>query len=268
MLVGGVAGLLVVIAAALVLDIHRVRPPRLVALLPRQTDEAVAGVSSLRPSKRALPALPSPALESKTVVETLPFQNLSQPSVVFGMLIENLEYAQLLHAHNFYEAFNATVKQAVAKEAGIGIGSEDVQLAVSPGSVVVECTIAVGNAEMAESVQVAVGSSTTLAGALAQNLAALAKMTAMFQAVSTGRIAVTHLSEPVIFGTLPPSTTTTGLPTTTGPTRPTTPPPTRTTTRNCKPQRAMCFMHSQCCSARCSSMHRCAASLAGYGFSA
>lgn len=224
-------------------------------------DEPIPGVS-LRPSKTALPAFPSAALvpssDMAPRVASPPPRKFKQPTVVFGMLIKNMDYARLVTARNFYEAFNATVKQAVASEAGSGIESSKVELAVSPGSVVVECTIAVGSAEVANDVQIAVGSSTRLAAELGMNLRVLSRMD-RFQSVSVGQIEVAHVSFPAVYGTQTPTTSTTGLPTTTRATRPTTPPP-----ELCRLKGATCFLDSDCCSGRCSAMHRCAMSLAQF----
>lgn len=233
-------------------------------------DEPIAGIS-LRPSRRALPALPAmpaalPSFEpedsplpaaahSRAVISNGPPSpsRYSQPSVVFGMLIKNLDYDRLEHASNFYRVFNATVKQAVASEAGIGIEPEDVRLAISSssGSVVVECAVAVADSEVASDVQVRIGSSSRLAEALGLNLRALGRVAA-WRAISVGQVEVASISDPVVLGTQEPTTMTTkALPTTTAPAPPT------TTERTCKGKGQMCFIHSQCCSGRCGGLHKC-----------
>lgn len=237
-------------------------------------DEPIAGIS-LRPSRRALPALPAmpaalPSLEpedsplpaaaaaqSSAVISNGPpsQSRYSKPSVVFGMLIKNLDYDRLEHASNFYRVFNATVKQAVASEAGIGIEPEDVGLSISSssGSVVVECAVAVADSEVASDVQVRIGSSSRLAEALGLNLRALGRVAA-WRAISVGQVEVASISDPVVLGTQEPTTrTTTKAP----PTTTTAPAPPTTTERTCKGKGQMCFIHSQCCSGRCGGLHKC-----------
>jgi len=234
-------------------------------------DEPIAGVN-LQPSAQALPALPAmpaalPALpEEHDPVEArsalrlrgrpppAPLKTYTQPSVVFGMLITNVMYERLVEASNFYQVFNATVKQAVASEAGIGVEPEDVELEVSPdrGSVIVECTIVMDDPEVASDVQVRITSSSRLAYQLGMNLRALTHMAATD--VSSGRIEVASISDPNVYGTKEPTTitTTTGPSTTTGP-----PTPAPTTTVDCNPKGQACFVHSQCCSGRCGGSHKC-----------
>lgn len=250
---------------------------------------AIAGVS-LQPGSQALPALPAasvaaPALpagdlphqsEGEAVAilaaaaasaqnSTLPeLRKYDQPVVVFGMLIKNLDYARLLAAPNFFETFNATVKQAVATEAGIGVEPEDVKLVVSPGDeeeVVIECTILVGDTEVASDVQLAVGASSKLRGELGLNLRTIISMD-IFADVAVGRVEVASVSDPVVYGTQPPTTTSSGPSTTTRLTLPMT-----TTPQACKATGIMCFMHAECCSGRCTSGHKCGASMAEYTLS-
>jgi len=205
-----------------------------------------------------LPGLPEPIVPAPGASETAPrryeLEVPHKPSVVFGMLIENLDFWQLTEHSNILASFNGTVKQAVASVAGNSVDSDDIALALSPGSVIVECTVKVPTADAAEKVQAALASSHRLADDLALNLEALVRID-MFQGISTGRIAVSGMSAPVIRGTTQPPSTTTGLTTSTVATPP---PPTTTTAPQCLAKGASCMLGAQCCSRRCTPLHRCA----------
>jgi len=233
-------------------------------------EEPIPGVR-LQPSQQALPALPAmpaalPALSSEggqlAAVSSGDARRYSQPAIVFGMLIRNINYERLMEASNIYAVLRATIRQAVASEAGIGVETEDVQLVVSPdvGGVIVECTIRAADDEVAGDVQLRIEASSRLREELELNLRAVSEMS-VWEQVAAGRIEVASIGEPVVYGTHEPTTVTS---TTEGPTTTTKPLPPTTTKRDCNDRGGVCFVHSQCCSGRCGRLHKCLATMSGF----
>lgn len=235
-------------------------------------EEPLLGIT-LQPNQQALPALPAmpaalpalpamPAAGQVAAASSSDGRRYSQPAVVFGMLIRSINYGRLMEASNIYTVFRATIRQAVASEAGIGVDPEDVHLVVSPdaGAVIVECTILAADAEVASDVQVRIESSSRLRKELELNLQAVSKMS-VWEQVAVGRIEVASISDPAVYGTHEPTTVTS---TTGGPTTTTQPPPTTTTKRDCVAKGAVCFVHSQCCSGRCGGLHKCLPGMEGF----
>mmetsp|Transcript_135267 Transcript_135267/g.342265 ORF Transcript_135267/g.342265 Transcript_135267/m.342265 type:complete len:342 (+) Transcript_135267:59-1084(+) len=229
----------------------------------------------LRPGSQALPGLPRAEVPHDEQTERpirvaradimhgrYELEVPSKPFVVVAFLIESLDYQQLMEHSNFLALFNATVKQAVASVASNNVDSEDVMLALSAGSVVVECAITVPTAVVAESVKTALESSHRLSGDLAQNLEALVRID-MFQSISMGRVMVARMSTPVIHGTTKPPSSTTSLTKSPPSTLPTSPPPTTTAAiaQTCWVVGESCFVSSECCSSRCMSSHTCGTSM-------
>eukprot|EP00444_Apocalathium_aciculiferum_P006801 CAMPEP_0183399774 /NCGR_PEP_ID=MMETSP0370-20130417/12158_1 /TAXON_ID=268820 /ORGANISM="Peridinium aciculiferum, Strain PAER-2" /LENGTH=329 /DNA_ID=CAMNT_0025580983 /DNA_START=68 /DNA_END=1056 /DNA_ORIENTATION=+ len=215
---------------------------------------------SLQPSSHALPGVPAtqmlPSLPGAALFaagqsgQRPPSQSqVSVPSVVFGMLIENLDYAQLVQNDNLLATFNGTVKQAVASVAGWGVSQDDVSLQLSAGyrgSVVVECTVVTSSEDLLAAVQAAIVSDIDrLKSELALNLQALA-IFGIFKDIAMGTITVASSSDPVILGTTQPPTTTTT--TTTLPpgwtSVTTTPLPVTTAPRRCAAVEAPCLFAS------------------------
>lgn len=271
-LFGAIVGTLAIASIAIALSAPPARARQVaLAWMPA---EPMPGIS-LKPSLRALPALPASVLLASEDTEKTGSGTSSlewhQPTVVFDMLIKNMNYMKLLAEVNFYKAFNATVKQAVSSVAGIGVRPRDVDLVVSAGStgsaqaVAVQCSIAAGSVDLAESVRLAVASSSRLDVELALNLQAL--RLDPFAAVIVGRVDVAAVSTPAIYGTPRPTTATSGSPTTSRKTQPTAPPVTATTTRKCMAEDAACMLAFQCCSLRCNNFHRCAPEIQGQGMS-
>eukprot|EP00444_Apocalathium_aciculiferum_P057272 CAMPEP_0183602900 /NCGR_PEP_ID=MMETSP0371-20130417/181178_1 /TAXON_ID=268820 /ORGANISM="Peridinium aciculiferum, Strain PAER-2" /LENGTH=384 /DNA_ID=CAMNT_0025814997 /DNA_START=71 /DNA_END=1225 /DNA_ORIENTATION=- len=166
--------------------------------------------------------------------------------VGLGMIIENLDYAQLVQSDNLLATFNGTVKQAVASVAGWGVSQDDVSLQISAGSVVVECTVVTSSEDLLAAVQAAIVSDIVrLKSELALNLRALA-IFGIFKDIAMGPITVASGSDPVIFGTTQPPTTTTT--TTTLPpgwtSVTTTPLPVTTAPRRCAAVEAPCLFAS------------------------
>lgn len=223
------------------------------------TGQPLLGVS-LAPSEHLLPGVevgaPAPrAAAPPADVARGPESTFrpSSPTVVFSLVVESMDYARLLAHGNILATFRATVKQTVASVVGMGLAPEDIELLLSPGSVNVECRIAVASGEEASLVQEQLLESSRLRGDLDLELKVLARIAAM-EGISTGRVAVGSISLPVVLGTttaaptlFPPTSTT--VTTTTRTPRP--PPP-------CGGMNAICVMNSQCCSHRCSAGGRCA----------
>jgi len=261
--------------AAMTFTLGLLWPATGMTVVPRFTNinQPLPGIT-LQPSIQTLPGLPDSLMPSTAhhvlldpdaridaVTARYEPEEPKPPSVVFSLLIENLDFWQLTEHSNILTSFKATVRQAVASVAGNDIDSDDIQLALSAGSVIVECIVAVPSASVAESVQAALEFTHRLTEDLALNLEALVRLD-MFQTISTGRIMVARISAPVIDGTTKPPTTTTGLTTSPSLTLPMTPWPTTTRAQTCKGIGESCFVSAQCCSRRCLPSHECGTSMA------
>lgn len=227
--------------------------------------EPLPGIS-LEPSNHALPGVPEavPAVSAAPAGgESLPGSGFppddghENPSVMFGLRIANMDYAQLTKHRNLLAAFNATVKQAIASVAGNGVGPDQITLGLSPGSVLVHCLISVPSAFVAGHVRSALVQSDRFKSDLSLNLEGVARVGA-FEGISTGRVAVADMSAPVILGTtFAPSTMAPSISAIPGaPSSTSTKPP--TTARPCIAVHEMCQLSAQCCAGRCTSIHRCA----------
>lgn len=113
----------------------------------------------------------------------------SAGKVALSLAVQNVSYALLMSDPVLLKAFQVVVKQAVAAEAGSGVGPEDVELSLSKGSVIVKATVTVPAGVAAAAVHSSLCSTTSLENALASRLTRMHGMAA----VCTGIVRVNNL---------------------------------------------------------------------------
>jgi len=92
------------------------------------------------------------------------------PSVAFTMSVKNVDHVVLFGNAEMLAAFEASIKESVALRAGHGVVPEDVQMALSAGSVIVDTTVAAPSRASANAVQSTLSSDLDLTRLVATSL--------------------------------------------------------------------------------------------------
>lgn len=114
--------------------------------------------------------------------------------VSFALIVENVDYTQLVERPAVLHGFKAATKHGVASAMPVGTDPSNVGLTLSGGSVVAECTVAIAPGADGKVVRRAVQQPHRIAQAVERNLQKMEQLST----VSTGRVLVAHITAPVV----------------------------------------------------------------------